>query len=70
LVYGAQDISAATSGAYTGEISGSMLAKIGCTYVLIGHSERRTNHGESDSLVNSKIKAALANELNQCPMYW
>jgi triosephosphate isomerase len=63
LVYGAQDISAANAGAYTGEISGSMLAKIGCTYVLIGHSERRTNHNEDDQLVNSKIKAALANEI-------
>jgi triosephosphate isomerase len=63
LVYGAQDISAANAGAYTGEISGSMLAKIGCTYVLIGHSERRTNHNEGDQLVNSKIKAALANEI-------
>jgi triosephosphate isomerase len=40
-----------------------MLAKIGCTYVLIGHSERRTNHNEGDQLVNSKIKAALANEI-------
>ena len=63
LIYGAQDISAAASGAYTGEISGSMLAKIGCTYVVIGHSERRANHNESDSVVNAKIKAALANEL-------
>ena len=63
LIYGAQDISAAASGAYTGEISGSMLAKIGCTYVVIGHSERRANHNETDAIVNSKIKAALANEL-------
>jgi triosephosphate isomerase len=63
LIYGAQDISAAASGAYTGEISGSMLAKIGCTYVVIGHSERRANHNETDDVVNAKIKAALANEL-------
>ena len=63
LIYGAQDLSAAASGAYTGEISGSMLAKIGCTYVVIGHSERRANHNETDAIVNSKIKAALANEL-------
>jgi triosephosphate isomerase (TIM) len=63
LIYGAQDISAAASGAYTGEISGSMLAKIGCTYVVIGHSERRANHNETDAIVNAKIKAALANEL-------
>ena len=63
LIYGAQDLSTAASGAYTGEISGSMLAKIGCTYVVIGHSERRANHNETDAIVNSKIKAALANEL-------
>jgi triosephosphate isomerase len=63
LVYGAQDLSVAESGAYTGEISGSMLSKLGCTYVLVGHSERRANHAESDQIVNKKIKAALANEL-------
>jgi len=63
LIYGAQDISAAASGAFTGEISGSMLSKIGCTYVVIGHSERRANHNETDSVVNAKIKAALANEI-------
>jgi triosephosphate isomerase len=63
LTYGAQDLSTATSGAYTGEISGSMLSKIGCTYVVIGHSERRANHKEDDQVVNAKIKAALANEL-------
>jgi triosephosphate isomerase len=63
LIYGAQDISTAASGAYTGEISGSMLSKIGCTYVVIGHSERRANHNETDSVVNAKIKSALANEL-------
>jgi triosephosphate isomerase len=40
-----------------------MLAKLGCTYVLVGHSERRANHHEDDQLVNKKIKAALANEL-------
>ena len=63
LLYGAQDISAAESGAHTGDISGSMLSKLGCTYVLIGHSERRDNHKEDDSLINRKIKSALANEL-------
>jgi triosephosphate isomerase len=61
--YGAQDISAQASGAYTGEISGSMLAKLGCSYVVVGHSERRAYHHESDSLVNAKVKAALANEI-------
>jgi triosephosphate isomerase len=63
LVYGAQDISKHESGAYTGEISGSMLAKLGCTYVLIGHSERREHHGESDDLVNAKVRAAFAHGL-------
>jgi triosephosphate isomerase (TIM) len=61
--YGAQDISAQASGAYTGEISGSMLAKLGCSYAVVGHSERRAYHHESDSLVNAKVKAALANEI-------
>ena len=61
--YGAQDLSAYASGAYTGEISGAMLAKLGCTYVVIGHSERREYHAEDDALVNKKIKAAFANGL-------
>ncbi|RVW07107.1 triose-phosphate isomerase [Prescottella agglutinans] len=61
LTYGAQDVSAHASGAYTGEISGSMLAKLGCTFVVVGHSERRTLHGESDETVLAKTKAALAN---------
>ena len=63
LQYGAQDLSPETSGAFTGDISGSMLAKLGCTYVAVGHSERRTIHHENDQLINKKIKAALANEL-------
>ena len=63
LTYGAQDLSSEVSGAFTGDISGSMLKKLGCTYVLVGHSERRTIHSESDELVNRKIKAALSNEL-------
>ena len=63
LVHGAQDLSAHASGAYTGEISGAMLAKLGCTFVVVGHSERRQYHAEADELVNAKVKAALANEL-------
>ena len=63
LTYGAQDLSPAESGAFTGDISGSMLNKLGCTYVVVGHSERRSIHNESDELVNKKIKAALAHEL-------
>jgi triosephosphate isomerase (TIM) len=63
LRYGAQDISAQASGAYTGEVSGSMLAKLGCTYAVVGHSERRAYHHETDALVNAKAKAALANDI-------
>ena len=63
LGYGAQDLSPEASGAFTGDISGSMLHKLGCTYVLVGHSERRSIHSESDALVNRKIKAALAHEM-------
>ena len=58
--YGAQDVSAHESGAYTGEISAGMLRKLGCSYVCVGHSERREYHEESDELVNAKAKAALA----------
>ncbi|MBE2999732.1 triose-phosphate isomerase [Nocardiopsis sp. HNM0947] len=59
--YGAQDVSAHEKGAYTGEVSGSMLAKLDCSYVLVGHSERRELHAEDDSVVNTKAKAAFAN---------
>jgi triosephosphate isomerase len=58
--YGAQDVSAHDDGAYTGEISAAMLAKLGCSYVVVGHSERREYHQESDELVNAKAKASLA----------
>jgi hypothetical protein len=63
IKYGAQDVSAHDSGAYTGEISGPMLAKLKCTYVAIGHSERRQYHHETDEIVNAKIKAAYKNGL-------
>jgi len=58
LVHGAQDLSPNDSGAFTGDISGSMLAKLGCSYVAVGHSERREIHGETDEQVNAKVKAA------------
>lgn len=61
LLYGAQDISSHDSGAFTGEISGPMLAKLGCSYAVVGHSERRQYHGETDEMVNAKAKAALRN---------
>ncbi len=57
--YGAQDVSAHESGAYTGEIAASMLAKLGCGYVVVGHSERRQYHREDDALVNAKVKAVI-----------
>lgn len=63
LKYGAQDVSAADKGAYTGEISGAMLAKLGCTFAIVGHSERRQYHGETDEVVNAKAKAALRNDI-------
>ncbi|MGV9767156.1 triose-phosphate isomerase [Micromonospora tulbaghiae] len=61
--YGGQDLSPFQSGAYTGDVSGPMLAKLGCTYVVVGHSERRAHHYEDDALVNAKVVAALANGL-------
>ena len=60
LRWGAQDVSAHEQGAYTGEVSAAMLAECGCRYAIVGHSERRAYHGESDQLVADKAKAALA----------
>lgn len=59
IKFGAQDLSAHDSGAYTGEISGAFLKKLDCSYVLIGHSERRTLHNETDEVVAAKTDAAL-----------
>jgi triosephosphate isomerase len=56
--YGGQDLSPHDNGARTGDISGSMLKALGCTYVVVGHSERRTDHAESDELVRLKVLAA------------
>ncbi|MBN1173062.1 MAG: triose-phosphate isomerase [Micromonosporaceae bacterium] len=61
--YGSQDISQHAKGAYTGEIAGSMLTALGCTYAVMGHSERRQYHSESDEIVNAKVQAALASGL-------
>ena len=58
--YGAQDVSTHDSGAYTGEVSAAMLAKLGCSYVVVGHSERRDHHAETDEVVNAKGHRALA----------
>ncbi len=60
IAFGAQDVSVHASGAYTGEISAAMLAKLNVSYVVVGHSERRDYHGETDELVNEKAKVALA----------
>ena len=60
IKYGAQDVSTHESGAYTGEISATMLKKLGCSYVVVGHSERREYHNESDALVGEKARVALA----------
>jgi len=63
LRFGAQDVSAHDSGAYTGEISGAFLKALDCDYVIIGHSERRTLHNETDEVVNAKTLAALKHGL-------
>jgi len=60
IVYGSQDCSSHEQGAYTGEVSSAMLADVGCRYAIVGHSERRAYHAESDQLVADKAKAALA----------
>ena len=58
--YGAQDVSTQDEGAYTGDISAGMLAKLGCSYVVVGHSERREHHAEDDATVNAKAHKAVA----------
>jgi triosephosphate isomerase len=63
VVYGGQDLSEHDSGAYTGEISGAFLAALECTYVLVGHSERRTMHGETDEILARKVAAAIRHGL-------
>lgn len=60
IKYGAQDVSTQDSGAYTGEISAAMLAKLGCSYVVVGHSERRQYHAETDEVVNAKAVKTIA----------
>lgn len=63
LALGAQDVSAHASGAYTGEVSAGMLAEFACTYAIVGHSERRAYHGETDAVVAAKAVAALKSGL-------
>ncbi|MBD0292533.1 MAG: triose-phosphate isomerase [Jiangellaceae bacterium] len=61
--YGAQDLSEHDVGAHTGDVSGAMLARLGCTYAVVGHSERREYHGEDNELVNRKVQAAFRHDL-------
>ena len=63
LKYGGQDLSPHASGAYTGDISGVFLKRLGCTYVVVGHSERREGHHETDEVVAAKVKAAYEHGL-------
>jgi len=63
LELGAQDCHPERTGAHTGDVSAAMLADLGCTFVILGHSERRANHGETDDLVRAKARAALAEGL-------
>ena len=61
--YGSQDVSEHDSGAYTGEVSGAFLAKLGASYAIVGHSERRQYHGETDAIVGRKAAAAIRHGL-------
>lgn len=60
ITFGAQDLSPHQQGAYTGDVSGDMLSDLGCQWVLVGHSERRSHHAETDQQVAHKVSAALA----------
>lgn len=63
FAFGAQDLSPFDSGAHTGDVSGEFLAKLGCRYVIVGHSERRQDHGEDDDVVARKSAAAVRHGL-------
>src|SRR5690349_4910544 len=60
IAWGAQNVSEHPQGAYTGEVSAAMVAEFGCRYAIVGHSERRQLHGETDAVVGAKARAALA----------
>ena len=63
IAMGAQDCSAAVAGSFTGDVAASMLRDVGCSHVIVGHSERRHLHGESNEVVRSKAAAAIAHQL-------
>jgi triosephosphate isomerase len=63
VMCGGQDLSPHDKGAHTGDVSGPMLCSVGCRYVVVGHSERREDHGEDDALVGAKVAAALRHGL-------
>lgn len=63
VAWGAQDVSEHAKGAYTGDVSAAMVAEFGARYAIVGHSERRQLHGESDAVVAAKARAALAGGL-------
>ena len=63
IAWGAQDLSMHGAGAHTGDVSGSMIAEFGCRFAIVGHSERRQQHGETDAIVAAKAKAALSTGL-------
>ena len=63
IAWGAQDLSLHEAGAYTGEVSGAMLRDFGCRFVIVGHSERRSLHGETDAMVAGKTLRALSSGL-------
>lgn len=60
ILFGGQDCHGAQSGAHTGDISAGMFADVGCSFVIVGHSERRADHGETDEIVKAKAEAVLA----------
>ncbi|MEE9514549.1 MAG: triose-phosphate isomerase [Candidatus Brocadiales bacterium] len=63
VILGAQNMHWESKGAFTGEVSGDMIKEVGCTHVILGHSERRHVFGETDSMINLKLKAAIARDL-------
>ena len=70
ISYGAQDVSTHDAGAYTGEISAAMLAKLGCSYVTVGHSERREHHAETDDGDTPSRRSSTPRHTRRWPLAW